>query len=1460
MSQNILSRKRAREAAEAQFAEEANKKARQEVVEYTAQHAAQQAAQQSAQQAATVQAATVKVTERLGDLGIDAPAPVDSVMKEGGPPAPLPGTQEERVASPAPAENFDMEEEERKKEDQKRMAEVYKEDERRKRMRAEKKKRMTLRDPARYWVPYPNQPQFLDLLQPIFAPCAISWQALANQTSTCPTGTYGSLLGKTQLVNTRIGFNFGHMFDPCMTLEFRKLIEKGDKVVPQNDKPDEGDDQPKRYQKAIFSWRGGVVTDESEGGKSYQLDSLVGVGHEAATDPRIAKAFPDLEKLDKDELQRVVVMIAKVRNARIESNLDMSHFQQGVGRSQELTDLCQHLWRSDEMRFCVAFLVPKELEMTSTEFLQEGGSFQRLRGDIQARKRQWWPYFDEDGEVDVSIDMPPIHVWMNRALCRYSQEQKEKIRELRKMPEPLPKGYEYPLPEGYASIAREENFQDGACLVIPAAVSAVREHQWIEGERLVLSKKPINFKLMRPFKMERRLAKKPEGPDTRSEEQFRQQRSCYLFGTLDEASKKYVPEPKSGWQVQFEVRGGDGKVILGKDNPTWNVTCEEMNDEERRLTGCDFLLVGMKPAGGIDISTAPELKYVKNRRGIEAKIMPVVNAHPVKCVISACKTFIDPGREDLEHFRIPFCGEYERHKQAPADLTSGPSDSNEAHEMESARQMWKTGLDALRPGLNAAQIKVLEDAFNKVANKALLVLGGPGCGKTKTMVLIVAMFALVGHKIVVHAEENMCLNWFAGMVRDEKELLRAELEKLRERIAEDPTVAYDDDGRFELMDESLSDLKVLRWIPPAYEFKELQTPLDQRDIQKDFETGEHLNEDDMLYNDDRYATLMEEYVLEEARRATWHVDEQDKIDELQRAPHKAQEAQHQANAKVLKTKLDSLREAYARTLRESKQFRYAVETSMSWHVEQLIREVDTLSEPQQEAVRQFVDRREALNGPEVYDRHRRRQLAELLEESSEDLMLMVIDRMDVIVTTYISAAHPILDRHFFPTIAVHEEASETKLGTQLVSLSKESVDAHIFSGDPKQLPPLTIAELYDEFKRYAARSSLDMMLSKGYVPYWLSEQHRMHPSILRFPNKEFYDNRLTTAEKCKKDGPERQLFRKAFLEMYPEVDLSNTEEPGDGLSQYVCVNVPFAIASTTAKSKTLENMVSARAIVKGVKKLREQGVTASQISICCFYKGQTKLLTDLLWKQGLTVRDCVTVDSYQGHDNDFVFIDITATAHDLATLSNSRGVPAEQHYQDISGHVKDRYRLNVALTRAKHGCAVYASFATIANALKRGRKGNQRRSGHWLGDLIDDATVRKLMVQDVTEEDLRSHDLKMTTREGREAEEAAEEKRMLLGWMAENREDAFRRRHIQQEKPEEPRGRITFSGEKQGGMLGGFAPYLRRTVMDRHTRPGAHKPQDPSKAGQKGNAETDLDKTQKRSHGKPKKGKGKPKD
>lgn len=190
----------------------------------------------------------------------------------------------------------------------------------------------------------------------------------------------------------------------------------------------------------------------------------------------------------------------------------------------------------------------------------------------------------------------------------------------------------------------------------------------------------------------------------------------------------------------------------------------------------------------------------------------------------------------------------------------------------------------------------------------------------------------------------------------------------------------------------------------------------------------------------------------------------------------------------------------------------------------------------------------------------------------------------------------------------------------------------------------------------------------------------MRPIISEFPNRSFYDGKLANGATLFERGPP------------PKCQYFNTQSGETIPSPHVFIN--HENPDSYLNSSTV-NKVEVKIIVKIVGDLlnRNPTLSAKDIAIITFYSAQTRLLRDtfdydasyelesLLGRsraETLSQVEVNTVDGFQGREKSVVI---------LSTVrSNSGG---------YIGFLRDKRRLNVALTRAKDGLIVVGNKRTL---------------------------------------------------------------------------------------------------------------------------------------------------------------------
>jgi hypothetical protein len=319
---------------------------------------------------------------------------------------------------------------------------------------------------------------------------------------------------------------------------------------------------------------------------------------------------------------------------------------------------------------------------------------------------------------------------------------------------------------------------------------------------------------------------------------------------------------------------------------------------------------------------------------------------------------------------------------------------------------------------------------------------------------------------------------------------------------------------------------------------------------------------------------------------------------------------------------------------------------------------------------------------------------------------------EVILATCIGSGDNVFQREGIRchTVLIDEcsQATETSCLVPICQAAQQV----ILVGDQCQLEPMIKS---DFIKADALGNSLfNRLCQQGIEPMMLDTQYRMHPSICEFPSEAFYHGQLLSGVSRVDRTPTTYWKWPSPTTPVCFIDAQNgweSEEEGkiEKKNEHE-VEIVLSVIQKLVKDPKLTS-------------LREEGTYS--IGVVTPYAAQKELISGELQRQGFTddkgrlLIEVNSVDGFQGREKDVIVFS--------AVRSNSQG--------DV-GFLHNWRRMNVMLTRAKHGLIVIGNRETLSHdeywrnwitwAASRGCIRGMEASGKWTSKcLIDEDWVVK---------------------------------------------------------------------------------------------------------------------------------------
>jgi superfamily I DNA and/or RNA helicase len=306
------------------------------------------------------------------------------------------------------------------------------------------------------------------------------------------------------------------------------------------------------------------------------------------------------------------------------------------------------------------------------------------------------------------------------------------------------------------------------------------------------------------------------------------------------------------------------------------------------------------------------------------------------------------------------------------------------------------------------------------------------------------------------------------------------------------------------------------------------------------------------------------------------------------------------------------------------------------------------------------------------EREQRKQMMQevkLLKSDADNLEFYIVNDLlhnsQAICCTLVGSSHPVLRGRKFKTAFIDEAGQAIEPACWIPLLRTQRA---VFAGDHQQLPP-TIKSIE------AARLGLSKTLfEKGIskqpaYTHMLAVQYRMHESIMKFPSRYFYGNKLVAHDTVKNEllRPDQQPIE--YIDTagcgYNEVQDPET------LSRH---NIEEAQLLIQVVEKLVEDI--------GIEEWLAQRITMGVITPYSAQVDQLHKLADASTvleplKKLLAIN---TVDSFQGQERDVIAISFVR--------SNEKSEV---------GFLGDIRRTNVAMTRAKKKLIMVGDSATLGS-------------------------------------------------------------------------------------------------------------------------------------------------------------------
>ena len=283
-----------------------------------------------------------------------------------------------------------------------------------------------------------------------------------------------------------------------------------------------------------------------------------------------------------------------------------------------------------------------------------------------------------------------------------------------------------------------------------------------------------------------------------------------------------------------------------------------------------------------------------------------------------------------------------------------------------------------------------------------------------------------------------------------------------------------------------------------------------------------------------------------------------------------------------------------------------------------------------------------------------------LYEQKENILNKIIHEQlrnaEIIFATNSGAGSEFLESLKFDVIFMDEAAQSIEPSALIPIIKGKRL---IMAGDHKQLPPTVLSERAKKLNFSLFERFTNLFPNNCYT---LKIQYRMNEKINRFPSCEFYNCVVKSHESVK------------------SIKLSDIAN----ISEFVGYDVPIVFFDTKGQfletnregSHSKYNPLEAEFAKRLVDELLHLGVKPEDIGVITPYKDHEEYM-----KRIIEVVEIKSIDGFQGREKEVIILSLVR-ANDNEEI----------------GFLRDKRRLNVAITRAKRKLIIVGDAKTLSNS------------------------------------------------------------------------------------------------------------------------------------------------------------------